>query len=78
MRKLEHEIFRETITIPLDCLIEPEGWNPVYPRQLGIQDHPLSANGENQRLIRLYFIFLHFFGHWTSPDDGLLFPLSFR
>jgi len=61
---LKHEIFRETVGVTFDLLIQALGCNPVNLRQIGVQNHALAADGKNQWLDRFDKAFLH--GPWFS------------
>jgi hypothetical protein len=49
---LEGEIGGEATSISLDRLIQSLGRHAVQASQIGIQDHALTASGENKRLER--------------------------
>ncbi len=48
--ELEHEVFGKAIPVPFDRLIEDACRNTIECRQVGIQQDPLTADGENSSL----------------------------
>jgi hypothetical protein len=48
--ELEQKIRRESMDIPLDCLIQLFGTHPVYPRQIGIKDDLPPSKMDNNSL----------------------------
>jgi hypothetical protein len=45
--QLKHEVFRETVEVAPDSLIEIAGGDPIECRQIGIKQDALAAQGKN-------------------------------
>ena len=77
--QLEHKIFRKPVGIALNLFIEPFCWHTVNLGQIGIKDHPLPAQSQNQRFDRFQLIHVRTPFMENLPDDNRkLFTVLFQ
>ena len=50
LRKLEHEIFRETLQVTSNCSIKEFRLDAIEFRKVRVEHHPLPANQEDSPL----------------------------